>query len=91
MWERFSDAQAELRMRRSAAVILARGIGSLEPHFPDSPTATIEHYYSDSPTYRIYNLLVKAAIEEIARLLPEGRRRCLQIIGLSVFAHRPTS
>jgi acyl transferase domain-containing protein len=86
LWERFPDAQAELMLIRECGEALPSFLcGESDPLsliFPDSPTATIEHYYSDSPTYRIYNLLVKAAIKEIARLLPEGRIiRLLEIGG----------
>jgi SAM-dependent methyltransferase len=86
LWERFPDAQAELMLIRECGDGLPSFLrGESDPLsliFPESPTATIEHYYHDSPTYRIYNLLAKRAIGEIVSRLPQGRIiRLLEIGG----------
>jgi acyl transferase domain-containing protein/NADPH:quinone reductase-like Zn-dependent oxidoreductase/SAM-dependent methyltransferase/acyl carrier protein len=86
LWERFPDAQAELMLIRECGGRLPsflRGESDPLSHvFPEGRSATIEHYYHDSPTYRIYNLLAKRAIGEIVRRLPEGRIiRVLEIGG----------
>ncbi|MBW4632371.1 MAG: thioester reductase domain-containing protein [Iphinoe sp. HA4291-MV1] len=79
-----SAYQAELTLlgrcgQRLAPVLLGE-VEPLELIFPEGSLTTSEHLYQDSPSYRIYNLLVQKAIALALSQLPEGRTvRILEI------------
>ncbi len=81
---RFPSYQAELILLRRCGDKLAEVLrGEVEPLqliSPEGSLATSEHLYQDSPTYRIYNLLVKKAVAKAIECLPKGRKvRILEI------------
>ncbi|MGH8056854.1 MAG: polyketide synthase dehydratase domain-containing protein [Candidatus Entotheonellia bacterium] len=41
--------------------------------FPEGSTATAEHLYQDSPTFRLYNTMVQRAVSRALHGLPAGR------------------
>jgi NADPH:quinone reductase-like Zn-dependent oxidoreductase/SAM-dependent methyltransferase/acyl carrier protein len=40
--------------------------------FPEGSTAITEHFYQDSPLFRLYNTIVQQAIRQVLSRLPEG-------------------
>ncbi|MBP5976712.1 SDR family NAD(P)-dependent oxidoreductase [Brasilonema sp. CT11] len=82
--DQFSAYQAELmllgRCGQKLAPVLRGEVEPLELIFSEGSLSTSEHFYQDSPTYRIYNLLVQKAIAMALERLPEGRTvRILEI------------
>ncbi len=52
----------------------------LQVLFPEGSITTAEHFYQDSPSFRLYNLLVQKAVGRALAHLPEGRTvRILEI------------
>ncbi|MGB7711449.1 MAG: SDR family NAD(P)-dependent oxidoreductase [Microcoleus sp.] len=81
---RFPAYQAELmlllRCGDKLAEVLRGEVDPLQLIFPEGSLATSEHLYQDSPTFRIYNLLVQKAIRAALERLPSGRKvRILEI------------
>jgi len=79
-----SAHQAELmlleRCGQKLALVLRGEVDPLQLIFPDGSLTTSEHLYQDSPTSRIYNLLVQKAIAKALERLPQGRKvRILEI------------
>jgi acyl transferase domain-containing protein/NADPH:quinone reductase-like Zn-dependent oxidoreductase/acyl carrier protein len=86
VWHRHPGVQAELQMVRPCGTNLADVLrGRIDPLtliFPEGSAANAEHLYQDSPSYRVYNLLVQQAIRDIAAAQPPGRTlRILEIGG----------
>ncbi|HYX18244.1 MAG TPA: SDR family NAD(P)-dependent oxidoreductase [Nostoc sp.] len=80
----FSGYQAELmllgRCGQNLALVLQGEVEPLEIIFPKGSLNTSEHFYQDSPSNRISNLLVQKAIAIALEGLPEGRTvRILEI------------
>ncbi len=80
----FPDYQAELmllgRCGQKLAEVLRGEVDPLQLIFPEGSLTTSEHLYQDSPSYRIYNHLVRKAITTALEHLPEGRKvRVLEI------------
>jgi len=76
--------QAELmlmgRCGQPLAEVLRDQVDPLQLVFPQGALTISEHLYQDSPTIRIYNLLVQKAIAEALTHLPAGRTvRILEI------------
>ncbi|MHC5737461.1 polyketide synthase dehydratase domain-containing protein [Nostoc sp.] len=83
---RFPAYQAELmllgRCGDKLAEVLRGSVDPLQLIFPEGSLTTSEHFYQDSPSYRIYNLLVQKAVAKSIERLPEGRKiRILEIGG----------
>jgi len=83
---RFPAYQAELmllgRCGDKLAEVLRGEADPLQLIFPSGSMTTSEHLYQDSPTYRIYNILVQKAIRAALERLPSGRKiRILEIGG----------
>ncbi|QLE41164.1 SDR family NAD(P)-dependent oxidoreductase [Nostoc sp. C052] len=81
---KFPAYQAELtllgRCGQKLASVLIGEVEPLQLIFPEGSVTTSEHLYQDSPSYRIYNLLVEKAIAIALERLPEGRTvRILEI------------
>ncbi|MFB8795997.1 MAG: SDR family NAD(P)-dependent oxidoreductase [Microcoleus sp.] len=81
---KFPAYQAELmlleRCGDKLAEVLRGEVDPLQLIFPEGSLATSEHLYQDSPTFRIYNLLVQKAIRAALERLPSGRKvRILEI------------
>ncbi|MBX9255496.1 SDR family NAD(P)-dependent oxidoreductase [Desmonostoc muscorum CCALA 125] len=84
LFARFPAYQAELtllgRCGQKLASVLIGEVDALQLIFPGGSVTTSEHLYQDSPSYRIYNLLVEKAIAMALSRLPEGRTvRILEI------------
>ncbi|MHC5767581.1 MAG: SDR family NAD(P)-dependent oxidoreductase [Nostoc sp.] len=80
----FPAYQAELtllgRCGQKLAAVMIGEVDPLQLIFPKGSVTTSEHLYQDSPSYRIYNLLVEKAIAMALLRLPEGRTvRILEI------------
>ncbi|MCC5623981.1 type I polyketide synthase, partial [Nostoc sp. CHAB 5715] len=68
------------RCGQKLAEVLRGEVDPLQLIFSEGSLATSEHLYQDSPSYRIYNLLVQKAIAKALERLPEGRKvRILEI------------
>ncbi|OLT61097.1 type I polyketide synthase [Moorena bouillonii] len=89
-WQRlikqFPAYPAELtllgRCAQSLAQVLRGEIEPLELVFPEGSVTTGEQFYQDSPTFRMYNLLVQQAIAQLVGQLPAERSlRILEIGG----------
>jgi len=83
---RFPAYQAELmllgRCGDKLAEVLRGEVDPLQLIFPEGSLATSEHLYQDSPTFRVYNLLVQKAIRAALEPLLSGRKvRILEIGG----------
>jgi len=69
--------QAELILLGRCGIHLAEVLrGKVDPLgliFPEGSLITSEHLYQDSPSFRIYNLLVQKAIATALKQIPEGR------------------
>jgi acyl transferase domain-containing protein len=86
LWTEFPAYLAELILLRQCGDNLAevpRGkVDPLELLFPQGSLTTLEHLYQDSPSIRVYNLLVQKAIATALEKLPEGRTiRILELGG----------
>jgi acyl transferase domain-containing protein/ubiquinone/menaquinone biosynthesis C-methylase UbiE len=69
-----------LRCGEKLAQVLPGEVDPLQLIFPEGSLTISEHLYQDSPTFRIYNLLVEKAIAKALERLPEGRTvRILEI------------
>ncbi|MFP4411179.1 SDR family NAD(P)-dependent oxidoreductase [Coleofasciculus sp.] len=84
MLAKFPAYQAELmllgRCGANLAQVLRGEVDPLQLIFAEGSLTTSEHLYQDSPSYRIYNLLVQKAIAKALEHLPEGRKvRILEI------------
>ncbi|MBW4567204.1 MAG: SDR family NAD(P)-dependent oxidoreductase [Tolypothrix carrinoi HA7290-LM1] len=80
----FSAYQAELtllgRCGQKLGQVLRGEVEPLQLIFPEGSVTTSEHLYQDSPSYRIYNLLVEKAIVIALEGLPKERTvRILEI------------
>ncbi len=86
LWNSAPGAMAEYLLFRRCALKLAEVLrGEVDPLqllFPEGSLAAIEQVYSDSPHYRIYNLLVQRAVVKALQSLPADRiARVLEIGG----------
>ena len=86
LWEEYPDAQAELVLLWECGEMLPEVLrGSADPLnliFPEGTSHLAEHLYQDSPAFRIYNLLIQKAIQQICGLLADGRMlRILELGG----------
>jgi acyl transferase domain-containing protein/thioesterase domain-containing protein/acyl carrier protein len=60
--------------------VLRGEVDPLQLIFPEGSLTTSEHLYQNSPTFRIYNLLIEKAIAKAIERLPKGRKlRILEI------------
>jgi acyl transferase domain-containing protein/NADPH:quinone reductase-like Zn-dependent oxidoreductase/acyl carrier protein/ubiquinone/menaquinone biosynthesis C-methylase UbiE len=77
LWHDFPDAQSELILMRSCGENLADVLqGRADPLaliFSGGSSATLEQFYQDSPTLRLYNLLFQQVIKDVVAALPNGR------------------
>lgn len=78
--------QAELTLLRHCghqlAGVLRGEVDPLQLIFPQGSLTTSEHFYQDSPTFRLYNLLVQQAIAAALKHVPQGQTiRILEIGG----------
>lgn len=68
------------RCGQELAQVLRGEVDPLQLIFSEGSLTTSEHLYQDSPSYRIYNLLVQKTIAKALERLPEGRKvRILEI------------
>ena len=86
LWDDFPECQAELALiRRSGenlAAVLRGEIDPLDVIFPEGSLATVEHFYQNSETFRLSNLMIQKAIAEIVSRSPSGKAlRILEIGG----------
>ncbi len=83
--QRFPAFTAELMFTGRCGTHLAAVLqGTMDPiqlHFPDGSFATAEHFYQDSPSFKLYNLLVAKAVELALAQLPAGRHVRLLELG----------
>jgi acyl transferase domain-containing protein/acyl carrier protein len=86
LWNTAPGAMAEYLLFRRCALKLAEVLrGEVDPLqliFPEGSLAAIEQVYSDSPHYRIYNLLAQRAVTNALKAMPSDRiARVLEIGG----------
>ncbi|MCI0454466.1 MAG: SDR family NAD(P)-dependent oxidoreductase [Candidatus Dadabacteria bacterium] len=86
LWAEFPSYLAELTLLRQCgdnlAEVLSGKADPLELLFPQGSLTTLEHLYQDSPSCRVYNLLVQKAVATALEKLPEGRTvRILELGG----------
>jgi acyl transferase domain-containing protein/NADPH:quinone reductase-like Zn-dependent oxidoreductase/acyl carrier protein len=86
LWANFSAYTAELTLVRRCgeqlADVLRGATDPLQVIFPDGSLNTVDHLYQDSPTYRIYNTLVRHAVTKALAFITLGRNvRILEIGG----------
>lgn len=74
---RFPATFAELTLIHRCGLHLAEVLrGEIEPLqliFPEGSTLTTEHFYQDSPTFRIYNTMIQKGIKYALQNLPQDR------------------
>lgn len=86
LWLRFPAYLAELTLIWQCGEKLPEVLrGEVDPLgiiLPQGSLTTLEHLYQDSPSYRVYNLLVQKAVAMALDTFPEGRiMRILEIGG----------
>lgn len=83
--QHFPAFTAELMLAGRCGTHLAAILqGTMEPlqlYFPEGSFATAEHLYQDSPSFKIYNLLVAKAVELALAQVPAGRHVRLLELG----------
>jgi acyl transferase domain-containing protein/NADPH:quinone reductase-like Zn-dependent oxidoreductase/acyl carrier protein len=63
------------------AAVLRGEVDPLQLLFPEGSTAIAEHFYQDSPSFRLYNTVVQQALRQVLSRLPEGRTVRLLEVG----------
>jgi acyl transferase domain-containing protein len=86
LWDDFSECYTELLLlRRCGAKLAAVLKGEIDPLnlvFPEGSMTIAEHYYQNSETFRVSNLLMQKAVAEMVNSLPKGNAlRMLEIGG----------
>jgi acyl transferase domain-containing protein/acyl carrier protein len=86
LWDDFPECHAELTLIRRCgerlAAVLRGEVDPLDIVFPEGALTGVEHFYQNSETFRLSNLMVQRAIAEIVRRLPSGKAlRILEIGG----------